>query len=237
MNKDKLILVLEGAIVVALGILIAIFGLATVLDTYFGILAVVSGAILAILGIVAISKKQELSLGTVTLACILITVGVGLLIPGWLTVASIILFLVFILIGLGGGLIFYGIYSLAKGRMVFGVAQLIAGIALLVIGILYLTVNDFAKAFYIALGIAIAVYGVLLIVSAFLDTKKKQLETKHEKEGPKTFFFTYKVNQNFLFAKALTPKNSAFSPSSSSILRSWLYFAIRSVLLAEPVLI
>ena len=172
MSKDKLILVLEGAIIVALGILIAIFGLATVLDTYFGILAVVGGAILAILAIVAISKKKELSLGTTSLACILITVGVGLLIPGWLTVGAIILFLVFILIGLGGGLIFYGIYSLVKGRTLFGVAQLIAGVALLVIGILYLTVDDFAKAFYIALGVAVAVYGVLLIVSAFLDNKK-----------------------------------------------------------------
>lgn len=173
MNKDKLILVLEGAIIVALGVLIAIFGLATVLDTYFGILAVVGGVILAVLGIVAIAKKNDLSLGTVSLACILITVGVGLLIPGWLTVASIILFLVFVLIGLGGGLIFYGIYSLVKGRTLFGVAQLIAGVALLVIGILYLTVDDFAKAFYIVLGIAVAVYGVLLIVSAFFDNKKK----------------------------------------------------------------
>ena len=115
---------------------------------------------------------QDIYIHTTSLACILITVGVGLLIPGWLTVASIILFLVFILIGLGGGLIFYGIYSLVKGRTLFGVAQLIAGVALLVIGILYLTVNDFAKAFYIALGVAVAVYGVLLIVSAFLDNKK-----------------------------------------------------------------
>ena len=171
MNKDKLILVLEGAIIVALGVLIAIFGLAAVLDTYFGILAVVSGAILAILAVVTISKKKELALSTVAMSAVLITVGVGLLIPGWLTVASIILFLIFVLIGLGGGLILYGIYTLTKGRTLFGIAQMVAGAALLVLGILYLTVEDFRQAFYIALGIAIAVYGCLVIISAFLDKK------------------------------------------------------------------
>src|SRR5204862_6945075 len=36
---------------------------------------------------------------------------------------------------------------------------------------------------------------------------------------------------------ALTPANRAASPSFSSIRSSWLYFAIRSVLLADPVLI
>ena len=173
MNKDKLILILEGAVVVALGVLIAIFGLAPVLDTYFGILACVGGAILGVIAIVAIAKKQPLTLSIVALSCVLITVGVGLLIPGWLTVASIILFLVFVLIGLGGGLIFYGIYTLVKGRVLFGVTQIVAGVALMVIGILYLTIEDFRTAFYIVLGIAIAVYGALLIVSAFLDNKKK----------------------------------------------------------------
>ena len=173
MNKDKLILILEGAIIVALGILIAIFGLAPVLDTYFGILALVGGAILALIAIVSIVKKQELTLAPVALSTILITVGVGLLIPGWLTVDSIILFLIFVLIGLGGGLIFYGAYTLAKGRVLFGVSQMIVGVVLVVLGVLYLTVEDFRTAFYIVLGIAIAVYGGLLILSAFLDNKKK----------------------------------------------------------------
>lgn len=173
MNKDKLILILEGAVVVALGVLIAIFGLATVLDTYFGILACVGGVILGVISIVNIAKKKPLTLSIVALSCILITVGVGLLIPGWLTVEAIILFLVFVLIGLGGGLLFYGIYSLVKGRTLFGVVQMIAGVALIVIGILYLVVPEFRTAFYIVLGIAIAVYGALLIVSAFLDHKKK----------------------------------------------------------------
>src|SRR3989442_10462542 len=36
---------------------------------------------------------------------------------------------------------------------------------------------------------------------------------------------------------ALMPANCAASPSFSSMRRSWLYFAIRSVRLAEPVLI
>src|SRR5262249_6888350 len=37
--------------------------------------------------------------------------------------------------------------------------------------------------------------------------------------------------------KAFRPANFAPSPSSSSIRRSWLYFAMRSVRLADPVLI
>ena len=173
MNKDKLLVILEGAIIVALGVLIAIFGLATVLDTYFGILAIIAGVILGILVIVTISKKQPLALGPVAMSCILITVGVGLLLQGWLTVASIILFLVFVLIGLGGGLLFYGIYCVVNGKPLFGVAQIIAGVAMITIGVLYLTVADFQQAFYIVLGIVIAIYGVLVIVSAFLDSKKK----------------------------------------------------------------
>src|SRR5580704_524139 len=36
---------------------------------------------------------------------------------------------------------------------------------------------------------------------------------------------------------AFTPRNLADSPNSSSILSNWLYFAIRSVLDADPVLI
>src|SRR5258708_915888 len=48
--------------------------------------------------------------------------------------------------------------------------------------------------------------------------------------------------QGFLFAlhywwKAFRPANFAASPSSSSMRKSWLYFAMRSVRLAEPVLI
>ena len=92
---------------------------------------------------------------------------------GWLSVASFILFVVFAIIGLGGALFFYGIYLLVKGLIVYGIAQLLSGIAMLVVGILYLTVPDFQTAFYICLGIVIAVYGALLIVSAFIDVKKK----------------------------------------------------------------
>lgn len=173
MNKDKLLKILEGAIVLAVGILIAIFGLATVLDLYFGILAIAVGAIFGFMSIVLVAKKEPLPFSMVALSCIAITVGVGLVLDGWLSVASFILFIVFAIIGLGGALFFYGIYLLVKGLIVYGIAQLLSGIAMLVVGILYLTVPDFQTAFYICLGIVIAVYGALLIVSAFIDVKKR----------------------------------------------------------------
>ena len=49
---------------------------------------------------------------------------------------------------------------------------------------------------------------------------------------PTAFFCLY-----FLMLNASFPGNTAASPSSSSILNSWLYFATRSLRLGAPVLI
>src|SRR5260370_40101038 len=45
------------------------------------------------------------------------------------------------------------------------------------------------------------------------------------------------ASSNLRYARAALPWKRAAEPSSSSMRRSWLYFAMRSVRLAEPVLI
>lgn len=170
MDKNKLITILEGAIVIALGILIAIFGAATVLDTYFGIVAVVLGAILTVVGIVALVKKAPLPFGIVLGACVAITIGVAFL-TSHLSIEALIHFIVFVLIGLGGALALYGIYTIIKGQMLYGIIQIVVGAVLLTLGILFITVPDFQQAFWIITGIVVALYGAMMVVSVFLPKK------------------------------------------------------------------
>lgn len=71
---------------------------------------------------------------------------------------------------------------------------------------------------------------------AFLDVEKgASIFTKIDaptSNDPTAFFCLY-----FLMPNASFPGNTAASPSSSSILNSWLYFATRSLRLGAPVLI
>ena len=79
MDKQKLLGILEGAVIIALGVLIAIFGFATVVDIYFGIVACVVGAALLGVSVYAMTKK-ELTFGLLGLGAILVAVGIGLLV-------------------------------------------------------------------------------------------------------------------------------------------------------------
>ena len=174
MDKNKLLGILEGAVIITLGVLIAVFGFATVVDIYFGIVAIIVGA--ALLGVSIYSMiKKTLTFGLLGLGTILIAIGIGLLVHQ-LSFGVLIPFVVFAVLGYGAALIIYGIYLLARKYTIYGVLVLIIGILLVTFAVLYLTVPEFQKAFWIAVGISIALYGVLYIV--FILTEKKAIIKK-----------------------------------------------------------
>jgi len=169
MKKEKLTQVLVGAIMVALGILVAIFG-TEAFDLYFGILAVAVGAVLLGYAIYLISKKQVLAPTFIIIPAVLLTVGITLLV-GTIGFAALVGFLVVLILGFGAGLLLYGIYLIVKKATLNGIIHLVIGVVAVTLSILYLTVPDFAKAFWIIVGIVIALYGILEVVDAFIEKK------------------------------------------------------------------
>ena len=162
MSKQKIFAIIEGAIIIALGVLIAIYGPVAVLDTYVGIVALVLGGALLIANIVSYADTKALALPGVILAFVLISVGIGLVVPGYLSLGMVFLFLMV-----------YGGYLISKKFIFTGVGQIVVGVLLVVFSFLYLFVPEFQDAFWIIIGILIAIYGVFFIVAAFLDKKKK----------------------------------------------------------------
>ena len=79
--------------------------------------------------------------------------------------------LVHLLIALGGALIIYGAYAAVKINGFYGVGQIVLGAAAVTVGVLYLLVPEFNMAFWIIVGVLIAVYGVLLLVAALTNKK------------------------------------------------------------------
>lgn len=169
MKKEKLTQVLVGAILVALGILVAIFG-TEAFDLYFGIIATAAGAVLLAYAIFLLTKKQTLAASAFILPAVLLTIGITLLI-GTIGFGALVLFIVVLILGLGAGLLLYGCYLIAKKATLSGVINLVIGAVALTLAILFLAVPDFAKAFWIIVGVVIALYGILEIVSAFLEKK------------------------------------------------------------------
>lgn len=171
-NKDKLVGIIQGILFIVFGILVAINGGASAMDTYLGIVGVVSGALLIILAIVSLAKTKQLPFGVLAVGGIALTIG-GALLAQDLTFATIIWILLFALMGLGGALIVYGIYAIVKGAAVVGIGQAIIGAAFIVLPLCYIHVDGFQKAFWITVGIVMIVYGALIIVSEFVNVKKK----------------------------------------------------------------
>ena len=172
MNKDKLMTILEGVIITVLGVLIAVFGISATIDIYFGVTFLVIGVALAVVAIVGLVKSKVLLFGPTFMACALITLGSALF-TEFLSFAGLIAIIVFLLIGLGGALVIYGVYTLLKKNLFYGVGQIVVGAALIALSIVYLLVPDFQTVFWIIVGILVAIYGVLVIVSAFLAKGKK----------------------------------------------------------------
>ena len=171
MSKEKLLKIIEAAVIIALGILIAIFGGGAVLDIYLGVVAAVLGVAFLALSIASLVNTKELPLATLCLATICITFAVALF-AQWLSFTLFIYVLVYLIIGFGAALVLHGIYLLCKKLFVMGLAEVIIGAGAITIAVLFLTVPEFQKAFWIILGVLIALYGAFYLVSALLEKKK-----------------------------------------------------------------
>ena len=131
-----------------------------------------AGLALLVLAFIGISKKNPLSLSDIILGSILLTVGICLFTP-WLSFAGLVEILVIALMGLGIGLIISGALCISKKVLFNGIGQVVIGVLMVTFVIIYKTVPDFAQAFWIIIGILVAIYGALVIVSALLLSEKK----------------------------------------------------------------
>ena len=77
-----------------------------------------------------------------------------------------------LLIGGGTGLVLVGVYEIAKKNTFGGLVNIIIGVAAITLSVLYIAVEGFRDAFWIIVGVLVAIYGVLVIVGAFLGKKK-----------------------------------------------------------------
>lgn len=182
--KEKLLQIIEGLIIIALGVIIAVFGGGTALDIYFGIVCLVGGIALAVLNIVTLVKAKVLDFGATFLGSALLVVGIALF-TDFLSFAALINLVVLLIMGLGIALVLYGLYSmLLKKDILAGICQIIIGAATIVLSILFLTVEEFRNIFWIIVGVVVAVYGVLVIITALLAKKKKEEPKVEQQEEP-----------------------------------------------------
>ena len=168
MKKEKLSKILTGLIIATLGVLIAIFGVASVLNIYLGVVACVAGVSLLVYACLLLSKKEILPAFPLVVGGALVALAIGLFI-GKIGVGVIILALVFAVIGGGVGLVLYGIYLIAKKAKTLGLLNIVVGVVAATLGILFLTVSGFETAFWIITGILIAIYGIFVTVAALSE--------------------------------------------------------------------
>ena len=171
-NSDKLSRLLSGIILLTLGVLIAIFGGQAVLDIYFGIVTLVAAAALLIIAMYQLGKEKKLNPVFLVLGAVLTALGIGLLVH-YLSVGILINALVLTLLGAGAGVLLFGVYCIAKKETLRGVLDIIIGAAALTLAILYMTVPEFQTAFWIVVGVLLAVAGAVEIVFAIIDYTKK----------------------------------------------------------------
>ena len=179
--KNKLIRqIISGIVCIILGVLIAIYG-PKAIDTYLGVIFCVLGAsLLGFQGIVWY-KKLEMSPVDVLYGAVLLTVGVFLLTPA-LSVVELIDFVVVIVVGLGAGLLMYGVHLLTKKEKFSGFLDTLLGVVALVTAILYLTVEKFREIFWIIFGVVFAAYGLLVIITSLIKPKEGKIKVRKEKK-------------------------------------------------------
>lgn len=171
--KEKYIRIIAAVVMIAMGVIVAVCGAGTALDIYFGIGCLVAGAVLVILNIISISKNKQITFGQLFVSTALVTIGISLLFTHYISFAVLVNLLVLLILGLGIALILYGLFTLLLAKKVpFGIIQIVLGVAVVVLVIVFLNVEEFQRAFWIVVGIIIAAYGVLDLITA-LTTKSK----------------------------------------------------------------
>ena len=80
--------------------------------------------------------------------------------------------IVVLIIAFGFALLVYGVYAAAKVNKGYGIGQIIIGVLAALMGVLYITLPEFRTAFWIVVGILIALYGGFVFFYALLSKKK-----------------------------------------------------------------
>ena len=171
MNKT-LIGVLEGIVAIVVGVLVAIFGGQAVLDIYFGVLFLIAGVILMIFAITILAKTKLLNFVLVFLSFVGLVIG-SFLLAKYYSVGYLVYTLVLLIIAAGGALIFHGVYAITKKLVFAGIGEIVVGAASITVGILYIFVPEFHVAFWIVVGVLVALYGVIILVTALLNKNNK----------------------------------------------------------------
>ena len=170
MDKNKkLANVFEAIALIAFGVLVAIFGFRT-FDLYFGIVFLVAAVGFLIAVIYGLSKLKMLSFSMVLGFTACATFGTVILLNQF-SLYYMVIVLVYLLIAFGGALILFGSYAAAKYNVFYGVGQIVLGVLAVTSGVLYLVLPEFRVAFWIIVGVLLAVYGVLLLITALTGKK------------------------------------------------------------------
>ena len=170
MDKNKkLVNVLEAVIMIVFGILLAIFGFGMI-DLFCGISFIVSAVAMLVVIFYDLSKRKILSFNNLFAFSAFLIFGIILLLKQFSLYYNVII-LIFLTIAFGCALIIFGAYSIAKVNALFGVGQIVVGAVAVTAGILYQYVPEFRTAFWIIVGVLVAVYGVLLLITALTNKK------------------------------------------------------------------
>lgn len=169
----KLTAILNGLIVIALGLVVAIAGAGQAFDLALGIVLLVDAAIML--------TEMGLILRNTKLLPVAHTIAFGLffvfgmaLVAGWFGMGGFLLaLLVWGIIAVGGAFVLLGIFTLVRGLVFTGVGQMVVGAIAMTLAILTMKVPGMATAFNIILGVLVAAYGVMILVMGLLGKNKK----------------------------------------------------------------
>ena len=176
----KIMTIVEGAALIVLGILLAIFGGQAVLDVYFGIIFVIAGVLFLAVCIIGLLKTKELIFGFVFAAAAFLLFGIFLL-TKYYSFAAFVYAIILLIIAGGIALFLFGIWSLIRVSLFLGIGQMVVGAAVATLGFCYIFIPEFYATFWIIAGIIVALYGVFYVLSGFfnlgrLTGKKEQAE-------------------------------------------------------------
>ena len=172
--SNKLITIIQGAIAVTLGILIAVFGGVETLGTYFGVLFIIAGVFGLALAFTALFRTQLLGFGGLFIGGAFLALGTALLIHPELF-GFIVYIVVLLIIAAGCALVVYGVFTIVKHSLFYGIGQIVVGAIAVTLAVLFLKVGGFQTVFWIIVGVLVALYGVCIIVSAFINQKEDKV--------------------------------------------------------------
>lgn len=185
MTKEKIFLLIEGILYLVFGVLIAcsIINFTELADIFIGISLLFIGIILIFDSYIKAGSFKAIILPTAIIGGIFIGVGITLF-TDTLTIAGDILTIVKIAIICAGSIITIdGILKLVSKLLLSGLSELLIGAILILIGCLRMFNADFNTFMWVAIGIVIAIYGILEIISAFIALPHNKKEENNNNEN------------------------------------------------------